>query len=683
MAYGNGKMLNLRPTPSLPTAAHGTRRFWAIPSSSVIVFTSSYKAHLIIIARPTVASLSLKAKGSRPSRCIRHRWTDPWSHTIGQRCPGSHCRRHYLFQGPPLPKEIAEDLLNENKNRLVRTAIDASRADPVLAAALENAFAEALSKVESNASSRERKGCAGARSSAAVCSGRDGKSPIKAVTLRGLFADFIYCIAKYTRDDNGDRCGMALPTRGSHFETLDNECSAWVDEFELERSPGDKIMYGKEELKILIEEALKNTGYRGRDLAIQNCLFMVLSAITGLRPSSFAPSDKKLKEKKKYPIIQNVKVNLIGPLAFSSRLVINHLKGHNGDIAARVSFALEPVKYWYNVIFDPTVWFLCFFIMRDVLDKSADDVEKHTDFTFGYTPGCEKQPLFLKGAQGHFPEEVEVTTSKQLSQAVSKIAQNRGMAWTGSYAFRRAIATLWAKILNSEHADRLLAHGLDAGSLHNYVDGSSTHDLVAVALLERALTDEAKARLALGAMRGQAVIAVITLLEPLTKKKDGIVQNQFTSKLDLTTAQKEEINQTPIMQKLVLERYKLLDELKALLIISHNSNSNAVYEGKSQIKRLLSASVLKGGVTEEQCAHCLKVRERLCKAFDDEVAIRRQLCRELILRLRQDRQKMLIDYDGGSLAERKGAQHDAEQPSSILQDIIAPTDSTAASSFGV
>ncbi len=123
-------------------------------------------------------------------------------------------------------------------------------------------------------------------------------------------------------------------------------------------------------------------------------------------------------------------------------------------------------------------------------------------------------------------------------------------------------------------------------------------------------------------MRGQAVIAAITLLEPLTKKKDGILQNQFTSKLDLTIAQKEEINvstrspiinnssqpfpqQTPIMQKLILERYRLLDELKSLLIISHNSNSNAVYEDKSNIKRLLSASVLKDDVTEE---HCTSVR---------------------------------------------------------------------------
>ncbi|SJL01236.1 uncharacterized protein ARMOST_04554 [Armillaria ostoyae] len=55
-------------------------------------------------------------------------------------------------KAPPLPKEVAEDILNENKNRLVRTAINASRTDPVLASTLENAFTEALSKVESNAS---------------------------------------------------------------------------------------------------------------------------------------------------------------------------------------------------------------------------------------------------------------------------------------------------------------------------------------------------------------------------------------------------------------------------------------------------------------------------------------------------------------------------------------------------
>ncbi|PBK69318.1 hypothetical protein ARMSODRAFT_157319 [Armillaria solidipes] len=55
-------------------------------------------------------------------------------------------------KAPPLPKEVAEELLNEKENKLVRTAINASSADPVLASTLENAFTEALSKVESNTS---------------------------------------------------------------------------------------------------------------------------------------------------------------------------------------------------------------------------------------------------------------------------------------------------------------------------------------------------------------------------------------------------------------------------------------------------------------------------------------------------------------------------------------------------
>ncbi|PBK82494.1 hypothetical protein ARMGADRAFT_1141065 [Armillaria gallica] len=431
-------------------------------------------------------------------------------------------------KAPPLPKEIAEDLLNENKNRFVRAAINASRADPVLATALGNAFTEALSKVESNASYKTVLHPRRIMTLWAIViddvthgqvegedvwnvkvvqehvhrlardpRGRDGKSPIKAVTLRGLFADLFIA----SRNTPETTVATAVTTSAVPLGRV------------------DKIMYGEEELKMLIEVALKNTERRGRVLAIQNCLFMVLSAITGIRPSSFAPSDKKLKEKKKHPIIQNVKVNLIGPLAFSSRLAINLLKVRainavphkadrrsrdNGGIAARVSFVLEPAKYWYNVIFDPTVWFLCFFIMRDVLDKVKAGafstiyptsltplLKTHRFYIRLYTWLREKELLFLKGAQCHFPEEVEVTTSKRLSQAVSKTAQNRGLAWTGLYGFRRAIATLWAKVLNSEHADRLLAHGLDPGSLHNYVDDSSTHDLVAVALLERVLTDEA------------------------------------------------------------------------------------------------------------------------------------------------------------------------------------------------
>lgn len=46
----------------------------------------------------------------------------------------------------------------------------------------------------------------------------------------------------------------------------------------------------------------------------------------------------------------------------------------------------------------------------------------------------------------------------------------------------------------------------------------------------------------MGSKRGQAVIAAITLLEPLTVKNKDILQNEYTSKLDLTLDQKEEIN---------------------------------------------------------------------------------------------------------------------------------------------
>ncbi len=83
------------------------------------------------------------------------------------------------------------------------------------------------------------------------------------------------------------------------FITFSQHGCTGIDQFELPRGARDTIVYGKEELKILIEEALKNTERRGRDLAIQTCLFMVLSSITALRPSSLGPSNAKLKEKKK------------------------------------------------------------------------------------------------------------------------------------------------------------------------------------------------------------------------------------------------------------------------------------------------------------------------------------------------------------------------------------------------
>ncbi|PBK69020.1 hypothetical protein ARMSODRAFT_1019030 [Armillaria solidipes] len=152
---------------------------------------------------------------------------------------------------------------------------------------------------------------------------------------------------------------MALLTGGSLFETLDNDYRAWVDKFKVQRSPSDKIVYGREEVKMLIEEALNGTGRRGRDLAHTELSFY--SSLLHHRPFSFALSDKKLKGTIKYPIIENVKINLKRSPPPLSVVDLDT----TGGIAARVGFALQPVNlYWYNVIFDPTVWFVFLYRVR-------------------------------------------------------------------------------------------------------------------------------------------------------------------------------------------------------------------------------------------------------------------------------------------------------------------------------
>ncbi|KAK0226969.1 hypothetical protein EDD85DRAFT_794813 [Armillaria nabsnona] len=170
-----------------------------------------------------------------------------------------------------------------------------SRADPVLASALENAFTEALSNAESNAlyktvlhrrrmltlwviiidnvtdgqvngedvwNAKVVQERARQLMYVLACDlrGCDGESPIKASTLRDLFTDFIYCIVKYTRDKMATRCNLALLTRTTiavplilaELVPVLSLClyaaHSWavVDEFELERGSGDKIMYAKD-----------------------------------------------------------------------------------------------------------------------------------------------------------------------------------------------------------------------------------------------------------------------------------------------------------------------------------------------------------------------------------------------------------------------------------------------------
>ncbi|PBL01813.1 hypothetical protein ARMGADRAFT_229614 [Armillaria gallica] len=66
--------------------------------------------------------------------------------------PGSHRRQHHHFQGPASHKGSRRRPTQRKQEPTFRPAINASRADPVLASALKNTFTEALSNAESNAS---------------------------------------------------------------------------------------------------------------------------------------------------------------------------------------------------------------------------------------------------------------------------------------------------------------------------------------------------------------------------------------------------------------------------------------------------------------------------------------------------------------------------------------------------
>ncbi|KAK0188452.1 hypothetical protein F5146DRAFT_1002537 [Armillaria mellea] len=194
-------------------------------------------------------------------------------------------------------------------------------------------------------------------------------------------------------------------------------------------------------------------------IVVPNCLFPS-SLLRHLRPSSFALSDKKLKETVKYPIIENVKINLKR--------------------------------------FPPTL---------PVVDLSSATLRDTTG---------------------------DIATS-QISKG------GLGSLYHGGNHVHKTLANL--------HILRNGLRGLLQTGHSNTMNKDSTQ--------ARSTT---MAHLEPCSKHGQAIVVIVTLLEIINKKNERILQDKFTSELDLTTTRKAEISvgngwTKPLKTRLTLHRY--------------------------------------------------------------------------------------------------------------------------------
>ncbi|KAF8192572.1 hypothetical protein BJ912DRAFT_1057922 [Pholiota molesta] len=191
----------------------------------------------------------------------------------------------------------------ESKNLRIRREAAALIDDPIAFAAFPTETAEFLKTAESRASPSEHLLWAEATVlkyyrlflpyMVAACRSVNGK--IKAKTLEEKMMLLIYAIAKYTCNEAGDLTGPILLSRSGQ------KLICVVKEHDLERHLGEKIYYGKSELKLLIEEAFKNSKKSGRIVARQRVCILTFIFFTAVRPSSLAPCDKQyLIEKKNW-----------------------------------------------------------------------------------------------------------------------------------------------------------------------------------------------------------------------------------------------------------------------------------------------------------------------------------------------------------------------------------------------
>ncbi|KAK0214990.1 hypothetical protein IW262DRAFT_1300230 [Armillaria fumosa] len=194
--------------------------------------------------------------------------------------------------GISLPKEIAQDVLDENKNRLVSTVINAYGAGSVLVSAL------------------------------------DRSPPPSRLSTSGH-----YCVNAGRKNSTSAYSSATPPFCMQLLQRLLRLSSKAPDV----EAGNDLAIQNR--LFIVLSSVTRHPALRSQIASWVYVYPNLMFTVHG-----------------QYPIFENVKINLKGPRVLTVGSSSTTVRDTAGDIAAHASIVLQPIKYGYNVTIDRTTY---------------------------------------------------------------------------------------------------------------------------------------------------------------------------------------------------------------------------------------------------------------------------------------------------------------------------------------
>lgn len=227
--------------------------------------------------------------------------------------------------------------------------------------------------------------------------GTKGRKSIKASTLQEYMMLFSWCIARNSRDPETSCVdGIQLLTKKGMLSMLNDQLYHLIRTSNLDRHQDEKVYFGRYEIKLMIEVALRKSATSGRMIAIRSICILLTCFYTSLRPGSLGFSFDEYLRDGKFPILADVQVFRVSEMAFKVKLTIKNFKGFNSTVQGQArEYWLTPIQNWENVTFDVAFWYVLYLFLRGALDgiNTMDDLRNYSDYSLRIKDEKKHEPL--------------------------------------------------------------------------------------------------------------------------------------------------------------------------------------------------------------------------------------------------------------------------------------------------
>ncbi|CUA70479.1 Myosin-2 heavy chain, non muscle [Rhizoctonia solani] len=292
--------------------------------------------------------------------------------------------------------------------------------------------------------------------------GADG-GRVRVDTFNQWCTDLIWLVGQNLINDQGERIGSTALTTGGLYAEFRNVSFRLSVQFELNRTPGQRLWIGQLELLLIYQVAVRMSEKYGRASAIQTILSTSMVFHIGARVGSLGWSNKQYLEEERYMKCGDVRIEREDYGIWNAEVTVTNRKGWNtaSESARPVTYKLSAVTKTQNLFFDtPTLLLLHLWHRRALKGiKSIEDIFNYEGQYFEIEEWMRDKPLFLERAvKGLELLEDQPASAKGMTLSFKASGTRAGFTVTTMHALRRDAGNVFALVLGAHIAQLLLGH---------------------------------------------------------------------------------------------------------------------------------------------------------------------------------------------------------------------------------